>query len=323
MDMHVNRGLVFWGVALVTAGAVALAIQSDLVAADAARDAWRLWPIVLIVIGLAIVSARTPVALVATLAAGIVSGGLAGTLVAGWPDGLSIGCGGETDEQITADGSFAGSAAEVVLDFNCGELEVATSGGSDWMVGARHASGAEPTITSDDGALHVRAKDGPGFVGFADGRQAWEVTLPTSVEMALEIEANAASSRLSLDRADLSELSLDANAGDLELGLGGATVGELRINANAGSIRLTVDGDSAVTGSVEMNAGSLELCADPDVAIAITIDDDNVTFSHDLDASGLSRQGDTWGTGDGAADVTLEVEGNAASFTHNPDGGCS
>ena len=37
--MHANRGLVFWGVALVTAGAVALAIQSNLIAADAARDA--------------------------------------------------------------------------------------------------------------------------------------------------------------------------------------------------------------------------------------------------------------------------------------------
>ncbi len=321
--MHANRGLVFWGVALVTAGAVALAIQSNLIAADAARDAWRLWPIVLIVIGLAIISARTPFALVATLAAGLVAGGLTGTLVAGWPDGVSIGCGGETDEQITADGSFGDASAEVVLDFNCGELDLVTGGGSDWTVDARHASGAEPTITSDDRALRVRAQVGGGFIGFADGRQAWDVTLPTEVELALDIEANAASSRLDLDGADLSELSLDANAGDVDLGLGGAAVGELAINANAGSIGLTVDSDSAVAGSVEMNAGSLELCVDPDASIAITIDDDNVTFSHDLDSSGLTRQGDTWRSGEGAADVTLAVEGSAASFTYNPDGGCS
>lgn len=321
--MHANRGLVFWGVALVTAGAVALAIQSNLVAADAARDAWRLWPIVLIVIGLAVISARTPFALVATLAAGIVAGGLAGTLVAGWPDGLSIGCGGETDERVTADGSFGADSAEVVLDFNCGELDLATGDGSAWAVDARHASGAEPTITSDDGALRVRAEHGGGFLGFADGRQAWDVTLPTGVELALDIEANAASSRLDLDGADLGQLSLDANAGEVDLGLGGAAVDELAINANAGSIALTIDGDSTVTGSVEMNAGALELCVDPDVSIAISIDDDNVTFNHDLDTSGLTRQGDTWRSGDGAADVTLAVEGNAASFTYNPDGGCS
>ena len=70
--MRVNRGLVFWGVALVTAGAVALAIQSNLIAGETAREAWRLWPVVLIVIGVAVISARTPFAMVATLAAGLV-----------------------------------------------------------------------------------------------------------------------------------------------------------------------------------------------------------------------------------------------------------
>ena len=56
--MRVNRGLIFWGVALVTAGAVALAIQYDIVAGESAREAWRLWPIVLIVIGVAVISAQ-------------------------------------------------------------------------------------------------------------------------------------------------------------------------------------------------------------------------------------------------------------------------
>ena len=109
--MRVNRGLVFWGVALVTAGAVALAIQSNLIAGDTAREAWRLWPVVLIVIGVAVISARTPYAMVATLAAGLVAGGLAGTLVAGWPDGMSIGCGGETDSRTAANGDFTGASA--------------------------------------------------------------------------------------------------------------------------------------------------------------------------------------------------------------------
>ena len=48
--MRINRGLVFWGVALITAGAVALAIQSGVIAGESARDLWRFWPVVLIVI---------------------------------------------------------------------------------------------------------------------------------------------------------------------------------------------------------------------------------------------------------------------------------
>ena len=58
--MKINRGLVFWGVALITAGTVALAIQAELIPADAARQAWRLWPLLLVAIGLAVIASRTP-----------------------------------------------------------------------------------------------------------------------------------------------------------------------------------------------------------------------------------------------------------------------
>ena len=58
--MHVNRGLVFWGVALITAGAVALALQAGWIDGSVLRDLWRFWPIALIAIGLAIIAARTP-----------------------------------------------------------------------------------------------------------------------------------------------------------------------------------------------------------------------------------------------------------------------
>ena len=321
--MRVNRGLIFWGVALVTAGAVALAIQSDLIAGETAREAWRLWPVALIVIGLAVISARTSFALPATLAAGLVVGGLGGTLVVGWPDGMSIGCGGETDSRAAADGAFGAPTASVTLDFDCGDLAVGTAQGSGWAVDARYGSDSEPEISSDAESLRVVLNDAGSFIGFADDRQSWDVTLPLDTELALDLSANAAGSVLDLDGASFSDLSIDANAGEVKLGLGGAAVTELSINANAGAVDLTVDQDTTATGRIEMNAGSLDLCVADGVAIAITVSDDNVTFSHDLDDSGLTRQGDTWRTDDGTADVTLEIEGNAASFTYNPEGGCS
>ena len=78
-----------------------------------------------------------------------------------------------------------------------------------------------------------------------------------------------------------------------------------------------------MAGSVSMNAGSFELCVPDGVDVAITISEQNITFSHNLDESGLSREGDTWRSGTGDAAVTLDVSGNAASFALNPDGGCS
>jgi hypothetical protein len=318
--MHVNRGFAFWGVALITAGAVALAIQTELIPAESARQAWRLWPVVLIIIGLSIVASRTPFALVATLTAGLVAGGLAGTLVAGVGDGFSFGCGGEATETVTADGTFEGDAV-VVLDFDCGDLMVSTGGGTAWGIEARHGSEREPQISSGADSLRVNAQRG-GFIGFSEGRQEWNVTLPTETTLDLTVDANATSAQLDLDDGDLSRLAIDANAGDVNLGLAGASVADLGINANAGSLSIVVDDATSLAGRVEMNAGSLEVCAPDGVVVAITIEDANVTFSHNLDDLGLNRQGDTWSTGSGTAAITLDVDGNAASFTLNPEGGC-
>ena len=318
--MQINRSLIFWGVALVTAGIVALLIQSGAISGESARQAWRLWPILLVAIGVAVIASRTPFAALGVVLAGIVAGGLAGSLVAGVPDGLSVGCGGETTETVEADGSFTETGV-VVLDLSCAELDVSTQDGADWSVTARHGRDEEPQISSDDGSLRVTAEGG-GFPGFSESRQAWEVVLPTEPELSLEVASNAASSRLDLGDAAFSSLDIDANAGEIDLSLPGTNVGDLRVDANAGAITIRTDAATTVGGSVQMNAGSLEICAPDDLPIAITIEDENVTFSHNLDERGLERQGDTWSTTGADADVRLDIEGNAASFTLNPDGGC-
>ena len=317
--MQINRGLVFWGVALITAGVVALAIQAQAIPAESARQAWRLWPLLLVVIGVAVIASRTAFATLATVLAALVAGGLAGTLVAGVPDGLSIGCGGQPTKSVTAEGSFA-TDGEVVLDFSCGELGVATQPGSGWTLIARHGEDSEPEVSSDAESLRVSAEG--GWFGFTDSRQAWDLILPTDTTLSLSVDSNAASSRLELDDADLSSLAIDANAGELALGLPGADVRGLSIDANAGSISIDADESTLLDGSVEMNAGSLELCAPPGATIAITMEGEDVSFSHNLDESELTRGGDTWTNAGGEPDLRLSVDGNAASFTLNPEEGC-
>ena len=316
--MQVNRGLVFWGIALITAGAVALAIQVGAIEAESAREVWQYWPVVLIVIGLSIIAARTPFALVATIIAALTLGGYAGTLVAGWSEGFTFGCSGGLDETAREAGTF-GTAASVELEFNCGELAVGTADGSDWAVEAQYASGAEPEFDIGEDSVVVRAEGGAWFT---DARQAWEVVLPTEVELDLEVSANAASTTLDLADALMSELRLHANAGDVLVDLTGAEAPSLAIDANAGSVSVIVGDESSATGTMSVNAGSIEVCAADGVALEITVEDPNVTFSHNLDDSELSRSGDTWRSGDGDPDVVLDVNGNAGSFNLNPDGGC-
>ena len=317
--MRINTGLIFWGVAFITAGVVALAVQAGTIDEDTAAEVWRFWPVVIIVIGIAVIAARTPFAVLATVVAALVVGGMAGTLVAGIPSGFSFGCEGTADQTTTDEGSF-GADAEVVLSLNCGELSVTTVSGSDWSVEADYANDP-PTITSSDGSLRVEGRDNVSFFEFADADQAWDVVLPTDPDLDLEVDSNAASSTLDLDDATLTGMSIDANAGEVVMRLPGATVDELSVSANAGSVSIEVDDGTELSGSVEMNAGSLELCVPDGVGLEITMSDDNVTFSHNLDERGMTRDGDVWRLGVGDA-ITLSVEGNAASFELNPEGGC-
>lgn len=318
--MNVNRGLVFWGVAFITGGLTALAIQSGIISAELAQQAWRYWPVVLIVIGIAIIAARTTFALLATLLAAVVVGGFAGSFVGGFPDGFDFGCGGETTNERNAEGAF-GASATVELELNCGDLAVAMRDGSTWSVDARYAGDSEPTISSGDDSLRV-ASEGATFP-FGNSRQDWSVTLPRGAALNLDVETNAGAGTLDLSGADFSSLDAEMNAGSLEIDLSGASVTELAVGANAGSISITADAAATITGSMEVNAGSIELCVPADAAIAITIGTDNITFGHNLDDGDLVRNGETWSSGTGPATISLAVEGNAASFTLNPEDGCS
>ena len=275
---------------------------------------------VLIVIGIAVIAARTAFALIATILAALVVGGFAGTFVAGIPGGFDFGCGGETDASQTANGAF-GDAATVELELNCGDLVVSAADGSAWAVDARHAADAEPAITSGDDSLRV-SSEGAVFP-FGNHRQDWSVTLPRGAALNLAVDTNAGSARLDLSGANLTSFDAEMNAGSLAIDLSGALASDLDVGANAGSVSIVADANSAVSGSLEVNAGSIELCVADGAAFSITVETDNITFSHNLDESNLTRNGETWSSGTGTAAITLAVEGNAASFTLNPEGGCA
>ena len=319
--MHMNRGLVFWGVALVTAGVVALAVQQGYLDRDALAGAWRLWPVILIALGVSIVLSRTPFAVLGTIATALVLGVAGGALVTVGPGIAS--CGGpEPTDMTTRAGTFSIGAASVDLHFNCGTLTVGMTDGDGWSVAAGQRGGEDARVEATGSSLTVKSAD-RSFVG--GGEQRWEVTLGSKLTYSLSIDVNAADAELELAGGTFSALSLDPNAGSMALDLAGASVDELGLSLNAGSASVSVDTESAVAGRLGLNAGSIELCAAPGTALRLVVQD-NITFSHNLDDSGLIRSGKTWATdGFDAASrtVDLQLEGNAASFTLNPEDGCT
>ena len=160
--VRVNTGLVFWGVALITAGVVALAIQAGAIDAESAQELWRFWPVVIIVIGLAVIAARTPFALIATLVAGLVVGGMAGTLVPAFPDGFSFGCERRAGERLSEEGSFGGDA-EVDARLQLRRAERDDRGGLRLVGRGAPRRRRAPEIESGGRLLRVAAEGGSVF----------------------------------------------------------------------------------------------------------------------------------------------------------------
>ncbi|MDH4334593.1 MAG: DUF5668 domain-containing protein [Chloroflexota bacterium] len=319
--MTLNRGLLFWGLALITAGAVALAAQQGYLDKDALRDLWRLWPVILIVIGVSVVVSRTPFAVVGTVAAALVVGGAGGALIAVGPT-LSLNCGTGDPTSLTSRSGDFGSSAGVELDFNCGTLSVAMTDNSAWTVASGQRGGDPARITASSDRLEVRSPDNGRW--WDGGRQRWEVSLPTDSVYTLNASPNAADTTIDLGGGRFSRVSLNPNAGSLTLDLTDADVERLELSLNAGSASVTIGTAMNMRGSLSVNAGSIQVCTLGGVAVEYTLDS-NVAFSHNLDGSGLVRVGDTWSTSGyawAAQQIRLEISGNAGSFTLNPEGGC-
>ena len=206
---------------------------------------------------------------------------------------------------------------------NCGDLTIGLADGSAWQAATTSEDGDAVGLTATADSLDIRSNTG-GFP-FSHDRQDWNVTLGRDVAYSLSLTLNAADGRLGLSDGDFASLEAHPNAGSLHVNLGGSAVDELDIQMNAGSLSLQTDAGTQLAGRIGVNAGSVDLCTTPDAGLRITVDA-NVTFAHNLDDSGLQKSGDGTYTSatfaSAAQTIDLRLEGNAASFTLNPEEGC-
>jgi hypothetical protein len=321
--MRIHKGYLFWGIFFVLLGAIPLAERQGLVEADRIGDLGRYWPLALIVLGVAIVIARSGVAVVGTIVAALVLGGLAGGAIAssgGWI--LNVGdCATGVDpddlERTSRTGTFT-EPARVSLELDCGSITVRAGATMDalgqWVLDARHR-GDPPVVVATDGSLSVRTPE--------DGvrRHDWQLLLPPSQVRSLGLDLNAAGATIDVRAAALEALAVQVNAGDVQVLADDATLDALSVQVNAGRARLDLGGDT--DGSLQINAGALDVCVPDDAELRIQVNDD-FAFVTNLDQRDLTRIGDVWTRdGSGGPTIDLRVEGNAASFNLDPAEGCA
>jgi hypothetical protein len=320
--MTVKRKTLYVGVFLLTAGAVLLAGQTG--ALDTARvaEALRLWPLVVIVAGLALILRRTRLGLAGGIAAAVAPGLLFGGMAVAAPN-LGHICTGGQDAAATAvrDGELA-DGATVDLSLACGELRVDAVSGTRWSLDTRGRAGGEPRVVAGLDRLEIGSVDRVAGWRPDEAGSAWDVHLPAGRKLDLRAEVNAGSGRLDLAGAQLGSLNLALNAGELRLDLTGATATDLRLEVNAGDASVRLPAASDLAARIDVNAGAVEICAPDGLGLRL---DGGVDGIGSIDHTGLVSVGDAWqtpGYDTAPYHAVVTVTTSVGSVDINPKGGC-
>ena len=322
--MNANRRFLYWGVFLVTAGAVMLVGQSDAVDDNVVAQALNYWPILVIALGVGLLLRLTRFGVAGGMLAAAMPGLLLGGLVVATPvavRGAGLEC---RDMQpasfATRQGTFDG-AATVDLRLACGDVSVTAAPGNGWRLEAGNGRSAVAVVDASANRLSVASSDRERMFDFVRGADVWRLSLPTANTLDLTAEVNAGRGRFDLDGARLGDVQLTVNAGEATVDLAGATVARLSTSVNAAKVSLQLPATGDFGADLVVNAGALTICSPSELGLRIH---DQVVLGSTTYA-GLVRVGDAWESpgysmANHRADVTISV--NVGSVDVNSLGGC-
>ncbi len=326
--MHIRRGFLGWGVFLILAGAVPLAVRSGYLSEDQAGQLWTLWPLILVGIGLGLILSRTRVDFLGGIIVAATFGLMVGGVLSSGIGTFSTGACGQTGGTTAfppRDGTFVSGGGTIEVQSDCGTVTVAAASGAGWRVEGEDAAGAGPDIEATDATLHVQPRnhDGNPFWAFGQ-RDAWRITVPQAVTTDVDLQLNAGEATVDLSGALVGDVGLQLNAGSATLDLSGAqAVQRIDVELNAGSVGVTLPHVS-MTGTIHANAGAVRLCAQEGVGLKLHTGE-SIVASYDYEGHGLVQDGSTWTSPDfdsATAKIELQTEATAGSFTLDPEEGC-
>jgi LiaI-LiaF-like transmembrane region len=302
--MRIDRGFFGWGVFFIALGAVPLAVDLGWVQADQVRDLWRLWPLILVGIGVGVLLARSQLALVGTLIISLTFGLAIGGLVSGAGSVPFVGCGSGEQAGGPTSGTLAGSAT-MDVNWACGGLTVFDQSGSGWQLSA--SGNAETAVTASDTNVTVRSAG--SFRLTALGERQLTVTLPTDPTIALHLKQGFGDGTITLRSAHLSDLEAKVSFGSGHVEARGATLTgllDLSFDFGSGDVALPLGNYS---GTVKSSFGSLTMCAPASLGVRVTA---SAGFGSSEFGPGFTEVNGAWqssdyGSAQNRADLTVST----------------
>jgi hypothetical protein len=321
--MQVNRKFLYWGTFLVAIGGVLVATNLGALDTATLTDALRLWPIAVVMIGVALVLRRNPQLSLSTgLLAAAVPGLVLGGAFAVAPR-FTGDCGARAEPAITEtqQGTFD-LPASVSVYGGCGTITITTAPGNAWHLDAGNTADRTASVRSSPQSLSVQAsgrEDGLTFLNA--GRDVWALTLPTSEIEQLAIGEDAGVGTVSLPGARIGQLRLTANLSKISVDATGAAVANLTGSVNLGLLAIRLPAGTDLAGSLRVDGGALQVCTPPGLGLRTTFSGSprEVRIA-DLEQKGSVYENAEYASAAHRADLDIRVALGAVEI--NPIGGC-
>ncbi|HEV2034376.1 MAG TPA: DUF5668 domain-containing protein [Candidatus Dormibacteraeota bacterium] len=255
-----NRSF-FWPAVLILIGVIALLVNAGAISTDRLYRLADLWPLILVVIGLELISRRAFHGAMADVAAVLIVLVAAGGALAYVAVGPAIPGGNQTFNTSGA----VGSLNQATLHVDVGSMTMTVEGSADLGADLYRAhveySGAKPDVSLDrsTGDLQISQNNPFGFFG---GRHlVLDLQINSAVTWSFSVNTGAASDKLKLSTVRVLSIDLNTGASREDIILGPPT-GEVPITVNGGALTVHLHRPSGTEASVHATGGAVSLTAD-------------------------------------------------------------
>jgi hypothetical protein len=251
----------FWPAILIVFGAMALGVNVGAISGGRLYRLADLWPLILVVIGMVLISRRTWQGATRDLAAVLIvlvaALGAAAYVAARGP--VAIGA------QTLNTSDTVGSLKQATLHVSAGAARVRVDSsdalGADLYRAHVEYSGPKPVVSLDRTSGLLEISHGDDFAFFADRTFALTLEVSSAVTWNISEDIGSANDTLNLSALKIGSIKLSTGASHDVITLGTPT-GTVPISVEGGALYVLVHRPLGTEASVQVSAGAVNLSAD-------------------------------------------------------------